>query len=98
MLNLIFTVPKKNLIFFFKQKENIINKKRKIQRLRDVGPDPGKPKKEYNKIKQPKWIYSNLSQQKFTNHRRNPANPRTGAKPGYKKRMKSEPLHRTVRV
>lgn len=70
-------------IFSFKQQENIINKNKTIQRPGDIsskkkrpgdiGPDLRELKRKYTMIEQPRWIYSNLSKQKFTKHRRNPA-------------------------
>jgi len=83
--------------FFLSQRENIINKNKQVQRLGGIGPDPGKPKREYIVKKLSKWYNSNLSQQNYTNHWRNPANPRKDAKLGYKKRREKWTSHKTVR-
>jgi len=47
--------------FFLGKIENILNRKKEIQRLGDMIPDPGKLKREYNVIKQAKVDNSNLS-------------------------------------
>lgn len=47
------------VFFSLMQKEKIINKKEKIQRLGDIRPDLGKLKRKYIVINQYKWIYSN---------------------------------------
>jgi hypothetical protein len=74
--------------FFFIQTKIIINKKKDTE----IGGTSGLTQLQYKEIHRERTNQINPTQINPTNldtqHRRNPANPRTGAKPSYKKRWR----------